>query len=85
MPLPAGERNRIQQFMARRVRPVTWSKQDILAAADAVEAILNGPGLRTRIQAAIEAAAPLKFNNAQKKKIRALVMQQQFPLDLEGP
>ena len=52
---------------------VTWLRADINAAVQAIEDLLEQVSTRTAISNAIEAAAPTKFTNSQKRRLFLLV------------
>jgi hypothetical protein len=69
----------LRQLLAASFDTVTWNKPQINAAAQAVNDWLDSQ--RVAIGAAIEAAAPGVFTNAQKVKIAKYTLTQRVRLD----
>jgi hypothetical protein len=69
----------LRQLLAASFDTVTWNKTQINAASQAVNDWLDTQ--RPAIGAAIEAAAPGVFTNAQKVKIAKFTLTQRVRLD----
>lgn len=82
--LTNNEKAKVRQFMQTKANeegvPITWVKDNLNAAAQALEDALASN--KASYAAAIETAAPGVFDNAEKKWIGAIVLHINYVKDI---